>query len=89
MERCHRERIYGDFLEGGMLIVVFCLSTDIANGGAGRGGWINFWVIPKYRRGIPMGIVCALIVVVVVVSNYFLTLRQRIVGVVFLNLGKI
>ena len=71
MERCHRERIYGDFLEGGMLIVVFCLSTDIANGGAGRGGWITFWVIPKYRRGIPMGIVCALIVVVVVVSNYF------------------
>ena len=35
----YRERIYGDFLEGGMLIVVFCLSTDIANGGGG-GGWI-------------------------------------------------
>jgi len=61
---------YGHFLEGGMLIVVFCLSTDRANGGGG-GGWIFFRVIPKYRLRIHTGIVCGLMVVVVVISNYF------------------
>ena len=66
----HREMTYGHFLEGGMLIVGFCLSTDRANGGGG-GGWIFFRVIPKYRLRIHTGIVCGLMVVVVVISNYF------------------
>ena len=66
----HREMTYGHFLEGGMLIVVFGLSTDIANGGGG-GGWIIFRVIPKYRRRIGMGFVCGLMVVVVAISNSF------------------
>ena len=66
----YREITYVNFLEGGMLIVVFWLSTDIANGGGG-GGWIIFRVIPKYRRRIGMGFVCGLMVVVVVISNSF------------------
>ena len=37
LEICHSERTYGDFLGGGMLIVDFCLSTDIANGRGGGG----------------------------------------------------